>query len=136
MDTKEFKSTLQNQNVEQMASLLNTDHYTLSDIISELIHPGLDRRDELDNVLLKSDILEIKDLKEGMELEGTIRNVVSFGAFVDIGLHNDGLIHISKMSKQFVSDPKEIVHVGQIVKCYVDHIDMEKEKVNLSLIKD
>ena len=136
MDTKEFKSTLQNQNVEQMASLLNTDHYTLSDIISELIHPGLDRRDELDNVLLKSDILEIKDLKEGMELEGTIRNVVSFGAFVDIGLHNDGLIHISKMSKQFVSDPKEIVHVGQIVKCYVDHIDMEKEKVNLSLVKD
>lgn len=136
MDTKEFKSTLQNQNVEQMASLLNTDHYTLSDIISELIHPGLDRRDELDNVLLKCDILEIKDLKEGMELEGTIRNVVSFGAFVDIGLHNDGLIHISKMSKQFVSDPKEIVHVGQIVKCYVDHIDMEKEKVNLSLVKD
>ena len=136
MDTKEFKSTLQNQNVEQMASLLNTDHYTLSDIISELIHPGLDRRDELDNVLLKSDILEIKDLKEGMELDGTIRNVVSFGAFVDIGLHNDGLIHISKMSKQFVSDPKEIVHVGQIVKCYVDHIDMEKEKVNLSLVKD
>ena len=70
-----------------------------------------------------------------MELEGTIRNVVSFGAFVDIGLHNDGLIHISKMSKSFVSDPKEIVHVGQIVKCYVDQIDLEKEKVNLSLVK-
>ena len=71
-----------------------------------------------------------------MELEGTIRNVVSFGAFVDIGLHNDGLIHISKMSKQFVSDPKQVVHVGQIVKCYVDQIDLGKEKVNLSLIKE
>lgn len=136
MDTSAFKDALSKIKVEEMASRLNTDHYTLSDIIAELIHPGLDRRDELDNVLLKSDILEIKDLKEGMELEGTIRNVVSFGAFVDIGLHNDGLIHISKMSKQFVSDPKEIVHVGQIVKCYVDHIDLEKEKVNLSLIKD
>lgn len=135
MDSETFKNTLLKQDVEAMATLLGTDHFTLSDIITELIHPGLDRRDELDNVLLKSDILEIKDLKEGMELEGTIRNVVSFGAFVDIGLHNDGLIHISKMSKQYVSDPKEIVHVGQIVKCYVDHIDIEKEKVNLSLIK-
>lgn len=136
IDKEEFKETLSKLKSEEMAKKLNTDHYTLSDIISELIHPGLDRRDELDNVLLKSDILEIKDLKEGMELEGTIRNVVSFGAFVDIGLHNDGLIHISKMSKQFVSDPKQLVHVGQIVKCYVDQIDLEKEKVNLSLIKE
>lgn len=136
IDQKEFKEAISKINREEMAKKLNTDCYTLEDICSELIHPGLDRRDELDNVLLKSDILEIKDLKEGMELEGTIRNVVSFGAFVDIGLHNDGLIHISKMSKQFVSDPKEIVHVGQIVKCYVDHIDLEKEKVNLSLIKE
>ncbi len=136
IDKEEFKETLSNLKSEEMAKKLNTDHYTLTDIISELIHPGLDRRDELDNVLLKSDILEIKDLKEGMELEGTIRNVVSFGAFVDIGLHNDGLIHISKMSKQFVSDPKQVVHVGQIVKCYVDQIDLGKEKVNLSLIKE
>jgi len=119
-----------------MCKKLNTDEYTLKDIIEELIHPGIDRRDELDNVLLKSDILEIKDLKIGMELEGTIRNVVSFGAFVDIGLHNDGLIHISKLSKEFVNDPKEIVHVGQIIKCYVLDIDLEKEKVNLSLIKE
>jgi len=136
LDSEEFKETLRNVNVEEMSKQLNTDHYTLTDMIAELIHPGIDRRDELDNVLLKSDILEIKDLKIGMELEGTIRNVVSFGAFVDIGLHNDGLIHISKMSKEFVSDPKEIVHVGQIVKCYVDQIDLEKEKVNLSLIKE
>jgi len=135
IDKPDFKETLSHIDIEKMQEDLKTDHYTLEDIIYELIHPGLDQRDELENVLLKSDILEIKDLKEGMELEGTIRNVVSFGAFVDIGLHNDGLIHISKMSTQYVSDPKEIVHVGQIVKCYVDHIDLEKEKVNLSLIK-
>jgi len=136
IDSEDFKEKLKNIDVKSMSQIIETDEYTLSDIIAELIHPGIDRRDELENVLLKSDILEITDLKEGMELEGTIRNVVSFGAFVDIGLHNDGLIHISKMSKEFVSDPKEIVHVGQIVKCYVDKIDLEKEKVNLSLIKE
>lgn len=136
MDTEEFKEELKKIDVQNMSKVLNTDEYTLQDIINELIHPGMDRRDELDNVLLKSDVLDIKDLKVGMELEGTIRNVVSFGAFVDIGLHNDGLIHISKLSKEFVSDPKEIVHVGEIVKCYVDQIDLEKEKVNLSLVKE
>lgn len=136
IDSEHFKAELQKIDIPTMSKTIETDEYTLSDIVAELIHPGIDRRDELENVLLKSDILEIKDLKEGMELEGTIRNVVSFGAFVDIGLHNDGLIHISKMSKEYVSDPKEIVHVGQIVKCYVDKIDLEKEKVNLSLIKE
>lgn len=136
IDQDIFKETLRKVDIPSMCQKLNTDEYTLKDIIEELIHPGIDRRDELDNVLLKSDILEIKDLKIGMELEGTIRNVVSFGAFVDIGLHNDGLIHISKLSKEFVNDPKEIVHVGQIIKCYVLDIDLEKEKVNLSLIKE
>ncbi len=136
IDSEEFKEKLKKIEISSMCQKLNTDEYTLKDIIEELIHPGIDRRDELENVLLKSDILEIKDLKIGMELEGTIRNVVSFGAFVDIGLHNDGLIHISKLSKQYVSDPKEVVHVGQIVKCYVCDIDLEKQKVNLSLIKE
>ena len=136
MDTQEFKEQLTKIDCQGLYKTLNTDEYTLKDIIYELGHPGIDRRDELENVLLKSDILEIKDLKIGMELEGTIRNVVSFGAFVDIGLHSDGLIHISKLSKEFIKDPKEIVHVGQIVKCYVDQIDLEKEKVNLSLIKE
>lgn len=136
IDSEEFKEKLKKIEISSMCQKLNTDEYTLKDIIEELIHPGIDRRDELENVLLKSDILEIKDLKIGMELEGTIRNVVSFGAFVDIGLHNDGLIHISKLSKQYISDPKEVVHVGQIVKCYVCDIDLEKEKVNLSLIKE
>ena len=78
----------------------------------------------------------MEDLKVGMQLQGTVRNVASFGAFVDIGLHDDGLIHISKMSNNFVSNPLDIVNVGDIVTCYVDKIDLDKQKVNLSLIKE
>ena len=96
----------------------------------------MDPRDELEAPILKSDILHIEDLKVGMELEGTVRNVASFGAFVDIGLHDDGLVHISKMSKQFVKNPNDILNVGDIIKCYVDKVDLEKGKVNLSLFKD
>ena len=134
MNTQEFKDRLKNVNKEELSQKLNTDIYTISDIINELLTPGLDPRDNLEDVLLKSDILTIDDLKEGMELTGTVRNVVSFGAFVDIGLHNDGLIHISKLSKEFVSNPLDVIHVGDIITCHVDNIDKEKEKVNLTLI--
>ncbi len=136
IDTPDFKEKLDQIDIKKMSEQLQIDTYTLTDIIEELKNPGIDRRDELETITLKSDVLNIEDLKEGMELEGTIRNVVSFGAFVDIGLHNDGLIHISKLSKSYIKDPKEVVHVGQIVKCYVTSIDLEKEKVNLSLYKD
>lgn len=136
MNTNEFKDKLENANPESLKENLNTDIYTIKDIIKELCNPGLDPRDELEQPILKSDVLQLDDLKIGMELQGTVRNVASFGAFVDIGLHDDGLIHISKMSKQFVKDPNEIVHVGDIVTCYVADIDKEKEKVQLSLIKD
>lgn len=134
IDTKEFKEILKNTNVEEISKNLRVDIYTIEDIINELLNPGLDPRDNLEDVLLKSDVLTIDDLKEGMELKGTVRNVVSFGAFVDIGLKNDGLIHISKLSKNFVSDPLEVIHVGDIITCYVDKIDKEKAKVNLTLI--
>ncbi len=133
--TIEFKTKLDTVNVSQMCKKLNTDVYTLEDILKELKNPGLDPRDNLEAPILKSDILHIEDLKKGMELSGTVRNVASFGAFVDIGLHNDGLIHISKMSKNFVSNPLDIVNVGDIVTVYVDDINIEKEKVGLSLIK-
>ena len=136
INTEEFKNKLDTIDVEKMATLLNSDTYTITDIIKELKNPGLDPRDELDNVILKKDVLDIKDLKKGMQLNGVVRNVVSFGAFVDIGLHDDGLVHISKMSNEFVSDPKEIVKVGDIVDVYVCDIDLEKEKVFLSLIKE
>lgn len=134
MATEEFKNKLSQVNPEELSIKLNTDSYTINDIINELLTPGLDPRDNLDDVLLKSDILTIDDLSVGMELTGTVRNVVSFGAFVDIGLHNDGLIHISKLSKEFVSNPLDVIHVGDIITCYVDKIDKEKEKVNLTLI--
>lgn len=131
-----FKEKLRSVNAKEYIEKLNTDEYTLNDIVKELLSPGLDPRDELSSPILKSDILHIEDLKVGMELEGTVRNVASFGAFVDIGLHDDGLIHISKMSKSFVKSPNDILNVGDIVKCYVDKIDLEKGKVNLSLIKE
>lgn len=134
INTDGFKETLKKADAKILASKLNADIYTVTDILQELQNPGLDIRENLDAPILKSDILTIDDLKIGMQLDGTIRNVTSFGAFVDIGLHDDGLVHISKMSKNFVSDPKQIVKVGQIVKVYVCDIDKEKQKVGLSLI--
>jgi len=131
-----FIETLSKCNVNELANKLSTDVYTLRDIIEELQNPGQDYRDKLEDVVLKSDILTIQDLKVGMELTGTVRNVTSFGAFIDIGLHDDGLVHISKMSKSFVKNPSDIVSVGDIVTVYVSNIDLEKEKVQLSLIKE
>ncbi|MCH5167802.1 MAG: RNA-binding transcriptional accessory protein [Erysipelotrichales bacterium] len=131
----EFKETLKSANINELVNILKSNEYTITDIIKELLNPGLDPRDELESPILKSDILHIEDLRIGMELEGTVRNVASFGAFVDIGLHDDGLIHISKMSKSFVKNPNDILNVGDIIKCYVDGIDLEKQKVQLSLIK-
>lgn len=134
INTDDFKETLKKADAKILASKLNADIYTVTDILQELQNPGLDIRENLDAPILKSDILTIDDLKVGMQLDGTVRNVTSFGAFVDIGLHDDGLVHISKMSKNFVSDPKQIVKVGQIVKVYVCDINKEKQKVGLSLI--
>lgn len=136
INKEEFKDALKKANISELVKELKSDEYTISDIIKELLNPGLDPRDELEAPILKSDILHIEDLRIGMELEGTVRNVASFGAFIDIGLHDDGLVHISKMSKSFVKNPNDIVNVGDIVKCYVDGIDLEKQKVQLSLIKD
>ena len=136
INTKEFKEALDKVNVSDEAKKLSCDTYTLTDIIKELKNPGLDPRDSLEAPILKSDVLSIDDLKIGMELEGTVRNVTSFGAFVDIGLHDDGLIHISKVSKTFVKDINDFLHVGDIIKCYVSEIDKTREKVQLSMFKD
>lgn len=129
-----FKDVLSKANVKELSTKLESDTFTIEDIIKELSTPGLDPRDSLEAPILKSDILELKDLKIGMELQGTVRNVTSFGAFVDIGLHDDGLVHISKMAKTFVKDPKEVVNVGDIVTVYVCDVDKDKQKVALSLI--
>lgn len=122
-------------NAKEYAGKLNTDIYTIEDIIKSLKKPNRDPRDEMPAPILKSDVLDIKDLRKGMLLEGTVRNVVDFGAFVDIGLHNDGLVHISKISKSFVKNPSDYLSVGDIVKVYVYDIDLEKEKVSLSMFK-
>ncbi len=135
IDTAEFKSTLSAIDKSDMSTKLNSDIYTVTDIIEELLNPGLDPRDSLPAPILKSDILHIEDLKPGMQLQGTVRNVATFGAFIDIGLKNDGLVHISKLSKDYVKNPLDVINVGDIVTCYVDNVDLSKHKVSLSLIK-
>ena len=122
-------------NLEEFKNKLNTDIYTLEDVVSSLKKPNLDPRDEMPQPLLKSDVLDIKDLSVGMKLQGTVRNVVDFGVFIDIGLHNDGLAHISKLTTKYIKHPSEVVSVGDIVDCYVDDISLEKGKVSLSLLE-
>ena len=134
LGSEELINKINTYNIENLAKELNTDIYTLEDIVKSLKSPMLDPRDEMPQPLLKSDVLDIKDLKRGMKLQGTVRNVIDFGAFIDIGLHNDGLAHISKLTKKYIKHPSEILSVGDIVDCYVDEINVEKEKVNLSLI--
>ena len=114
---------------------LNIEHYTLEDIIKCLKNPKRDPRDEMPQPILKSDILTIDDLTIGMKLQGTVRNVVDFGAFIDIGLHEDGLVHISKITDKYIKHPNEVLSVGDIVDCYVIDIKKDKNKVSLSLIK-
>ncbi len=123
-------------NPKDIAKKLDTDEYTIDNILKSFAKAHRDPRDEMEKPILKSDILEIKDLKIGDKLEGTVRNVVDFGAFIDIGLHNDGLIHISKISKNYIKHPSEVLKVGDIISVYVIGIDKEKEKVQLSLFKE
>ena len=115
---------------------LKVDKYTLDDILDAFIAPLRDPRDQFAQPLLRSDILKIEDLSIGMELEGTVRNVVDFGAFIDVGLKEDGLLHISKISKSFIKHPKDVLNVGDIVKVYVLNIDLNRGKVGLTMLKD
>lgn len=130
----ELSKKLSDIDAGKMAIELGTDKYTVEDIIKALEKPNRDFRDDFEKPILKSDILRLEDLKVGMELSGTVRNVVDFGAFIDIGLHEDGLVHISKLSDKYVKHPMDVVSVGDIVTCYVDSISLEKGKVSLSLI--
>jgi len=130
-----LSSVLNNLNIDDISNELNIDKYTVEDIIKSLEKPNRDFRDDFEKPVLKSNILKLEDLCEGMELQGTVRNVVDFGAFIDIGLHEDGLVHISKLTDKYIKHPMEVVSVGDIVTCYVDKIHMEKGKVSLSLIK-
>ena len=133
LGTENLKEKLKHINKDSLQKELNIDIYTLEDIVKALEKPLLDPRDELVKPTLKSDILTIDNLKEGMILEGTVRNVIDFGAFVDIGLKNDGLIHISNLSNSYVKHPSDILSVGDIIKCKVLDINKEKNKVALTL---
>ena len=124
-----------NIDIKEYADRLGTDEYTLEDIVKSLKKPNRDPRDEMPKPILKSDILHLEDLKVGMKLQGTVRNVTPFGAFIDIGLKNDGLAHISKLTNKFIKHPMEVVNVGDIVDCYVDEIKLDKNKVSLSLLE-
>ena len=133
--TKELIEKLDTLKLDDYVVSLGTDIYTLEDVVASLKKPNLDPRDEMPQPLLKSDVLDIKDLVVGMKLQGTVRNVVDFGVFIDIGLHNDGLAHISKLTTKYIKHPSEVVSVGDIVDCYVDDISLEKGKVSLSLLE-
>ncbi len=130
---QELRTKLKSINVEEMSKQLNIGEMTLSDIIEELSKPGRDPREDMPKPILRNDVLKLEDLKEGMVLTGTVRNVIDFGAFVDIGVKHDGLVHISEMSDKFIKNPSDLVSVGDIVKVKVIKIDKERQKVGLSM---
>lgn len=134
MGSEAAKNAVEQADVQQLVAQLDSDPYTIRDILEIIALPLRDYRDRYDAPILRSDVLELSDLHPGDELEGVVRNVVDFGAFVDIGLHEDGLIHISKMSKHRIKHPSEMLSVGDIIKVYVYAIDEAKQKVQLSLL--
>ena len=131
---EEAQAKLKQIDTVSMAKELEIGPETLKDIVADLLKPGRDLRDSFDAPVLRQDVLDLKDLKIGQKLEGVVRNVVDFGAFVDIGIHEDGLIHISQMSQHFIKHPSQVVSVGDLVTVWVYKIDVEREKVNLSLL--
>ena len=134
LGSQELKAKLNDIDLKQFATKLDVGLPTLEDIVKSLIAPNRDPRDNFDTPILKSDVLSIEDLTTGMKLSGTVRNVVDFGAFVDIGVKQDGLVHVSKLSKRFVKNPMDIVSVGDIVDVWIIGIDENKGKVSLSMV--
>lgn len=126
---------LSSLSIKETAEKLGIGEPTLKDIMKSLQKPGRDPRDDLAKPLLKTDVLKMEDLEKGMELEGTVRNVVDFGAFVDIGVKQDGLVHISKLTNRFVKNPMEVVHVGQVVTVWVDSVDLQRERIALTMLQ-
>ena len=130
---EDLKKELASINIQKMATELEIGEITLEDIIKELSRPGRDVRDEMPKPILRSDVLKFEDLKVGQELTGTVRNITDFGAFVDVGVKHDGLVHISEMSNKFVKNPSEIVSIGDVIKVKVIEIDQQRQKVKLSM---
>jgi uncharacterized protein len=133
--TDKLREKLADLDIAEIAAELGIGDLTLRDIVQALNQPGRDPRDDFDQPLLKQDVLAMEDLKEGMELQGTVRNVVDFGVFVDIGVKQDGLVHISKMSNKFVKHPMDIASVGDVVTVWVDRVDIDKQRIALTMVK-
>ena len=134
LGTDNLKEALNKIDIAEIATRLNIGEPTLEDITKSLIAPNRDPRDAYETPILKSDVLSIEDLSKNMKLSGTVRNVVDFGAFIDIGVKQDGLVHVSKLSKKFVKNPMDIVSVGDIVDVWILDIDEKKGKVSLTMI--
>ena len=134
--TEELIKRLNKINMEDLAQTLNVGYLTLKDILDALKRPERDPRDDLPKPLLRKDVLKMEDLKPGMELQGTVRNVVDFGAFVDIGVKQDGLVHISNMSNEYVKHPLDVVSVGDIVTVWVLDVDVKKGRIALTMLKE
>ena len=120
--------------VKKLAEELGVGEPTLKDIARELQKPGRDPRDDLPKPILRTDVLAMEDLAPGMELMGTVRNVIDFGAFVDVGVHQDGLVHISRMSNRFIKHPAEVVKVGDVIKVWVVEVDAKKKRIALTML--
>ncbi|MGR3766589.1 Tex family protein [Rossellomorea sp. NS-SX7] len=133
--SEDLKQAFNQLNLDEVSDELGIGKLTLKDIIDALIRPGRDPRDEFPKPLLKKDVLKLEDLKEGMELQGTVRNVVDFGAFIDVGVKQDGLVHISKLKQGFVKHPLDVVSVGDVVTVWVDSVDVKKGRVALTMIQ-
>ena len=133
---EKLRNDLSKVDVVKMSDELSVGGLTLKDIIDELSKPGRDPREDLPKPILRSDVLKFDDLQEGMELTGTVRNVIDFGAFVDIGVKHDGLVHISKISHERIKHPLDKLSIGDIVEVYVIDVDINKHRVGLSMIKD
>lgn len=136
LGSEEAIEVLNGLSVNDLSDRLEVGRETMKDILSAMVRPGRDLREDMSGPLLRSDVLSLEDLKQGMELNGTVRNVVDFGAFVDIGVKQDGLVHISKLSKNFVKHPSDVVAVGDVVKVWVVDVDVPKNRIQLSMIED
>ena len=130
---KKLQSQVETIGTSALAKQLNIGEPTLIDIVSELSKPGRDPRDELPKPLLRTDVMGIEDLKAGMEIKGTVRNVIDFGAFVDVGVHQDGLVHISQITNRYIKHPSEVLKVGDIVTVWVLSVDVDKKRISLTM---
>jgi uncharacterized protein len=134
LGTEKVKEALKHISLPEISEELSIGELTLKDIIEALVRPERDPRDELPKPLLRQDILKLEDLAKGIQLEGTVRNVVDFGAFIDIGVKQDGLVHISKLTNRYVKHPLDVVSVGDLVNVWVEDVDMKKGRVALTMI--